>query len=148
MRLLRLKFPGSALFVLTLVDEPAAVQRVLDAGVDGYMLKSVAPSQFFFGLRAVAGGASYLQPSLGVELARAWSTPSTPLHPTRLSLKETELLRLVARGHTNREIAERRCVSLRTIEAQRANVVVKLGLHTRAELSRYARSIGLDAFAV
>ena len=77
-RLLRLKFPASALLVLTLVAEPAAVQRVLDAGVDGYMLKSAAPGQFFFALRAVATGATYLQPSLGIELARAWSAPSAP----------------------------------------------------------------------
>ena len=75
--LLRKEFPESALLVLTLVDHPAKVQRVLEAGADGYMLKTAPTSEFFFGIRAVAHGESYLQPSLGVELAGGTVLPPT-----------------------------------------------------------------------
>ena len=78
--LLRKEFPEAALLVLTLVDHPAKVQRVLEAGADGYMLKTAPTSEFFFGIRAVAHGESYLQPSL------AWSSRGgTELPPTRRS---------------------------------------------------------------
>jgi len=145
--LLRKEFPDSALLVLTLVDHPAKVQQVLEAGADGYMLKTAPTSEFFFGIRAVAHGETYLQPSLGVELARWHSTPSeATVYVDQLTPKETEVLRLLALGHTNSEIAELRGVSLRTVEAQRARILQKLGRRTRAELVQYAHDLGIVDF--
>ena len=145
--LLRKEFPESALLVLTLVDHPAKVQRVLEAGADGYMLKTAPTSEFFFGIRAVAHGESYLQPSLGVELARWHGAPSdTTVYVDQLTPKELEVLRLLALGHTNSEIAEMRGVSLRTVEAQRARILQKLGRRTRAELVAYAHELGIVEF--
>jgi two-component system response regulator NreC len=145
--LLRKEFPESALLVLTLVDHPAKVQRVLEAGADGYMLKTAPTSEFFFGIRAVAHGETYLQPSLGVELARWHGAPSdTTVYVDQLTPKELEVLRLLALGHTNAEIAEMRGVSLRTVEAQRARILQKLGRRTRAELVAYANELGIVEF--
>ena len=145
--LLRKEFPDAALLVLTLVDHPLKVQQVLEAGADGYMLKTAPTSEFFFGIRAVAHGETYLQPSLGVELARWHGAPSeTTVYVDQLTPKELEVLRLLALGHTNSEIAEMRGVSLRTVEAQRARILQKLGRRTRAELVQYAHDLGIVDF--
>jgi two-component system response regulator NreC len=142
--LLRKQFPEAALLALTLVDHPLKVRQVLEAGADGYMLKTVPTSEFFFGIRAVARGETYLQPSLGVELARWHRAPSeTTVYVDQLTAKELEVLRLLALGHTNSEIAQMRGVSLRTVEAQRARILQKLGRRTRAELVQYAHDLGI-----
>ena len=129
---------------MTLVDHPLKVRQVLEAGADGYMLKTVPTSEFFFGIRAVARGETYLQPSLGVELARWHRAPlETTVYVDQLTPKELEVLRLLALGHTNSEIAQMRGVSLRTVEAQRACILQKLGRRTRAELVQYAHDLGI-----
>jgi two-component system response regulator NreC len=134
---LRALFPSSGLVVLTNVDHPARVQAALDGGVDGYLLKTSTSAELVVGIRTVATGASYLQPSLGMELAR-W-------HGLRqvLSRKEVEVLALLAVGHTNAEVAENLRISSRTVESRRARLSEKLGRRTRAELFDYARSVGL-----
>ncbi len=142
---LRKTFPGSALLILTLADHPKHVERMLKVGVDGYILKTVAASELFYAIRTVARGGSYLQPSLGVAIARARAVTATEtMFLSELTIKETEVLRLLAKGNTNREVAEQRGVSLRTIEAQRARVLQKTGLHTRAELVLHAHVLGID----
>jgi DNA-binding NarL/FixJ family response regulator len=139
---LRALFPRSSILVLTVVDHPAKVQSVLAAGADGYLLQTVAGTDLLAGIRALAAGETFLQPSLGVELAR-WQRPrDTTL---TLSPKEEEVLRLLALGHTNAEIARLNGVSLRTVEAHRSRIHQKLGPHTRAELVHYAQQAGLCA---
>ena len=137
---LRGSFPQSSILVLTAVAHPAKVQSVLAAGADGYLLRTAATTELIVGIRAVADGQTYLQPSLGVELAR-WHRP----RDTRLGLspKEEQVLRLLSFGNTNAEVARLCAVSLRTVEAHRARIQQKLGLRTRAELVQYAREIGL-----
>jgi two-component system response regulator NreC len=138
---LRALFPRSPILVLTLVSQPATVQSVLAAGADGYLLqKTAATTELLTGIRALAGGESFLQPSLGVELAHWYRTRDSALG---LSTKEQEVLRLVALGHTHREVARHCGVSLRTVETHRARIHQKLGRRTRAELVRYAREVGL-----
>jgi DNA-binding NarL/FixJ family response regulator len=143
-RIFRKAFTSVGILVLTVVKDPAEVQRVLAAGADGYLLKTATPADLLFGIRAVANGETYLQPSLGVELAR-WRGAVADIGAAsdRLSPKEEDTLRLLAWGHTNAEIAEISRVSLRTIETHRARVLQKLGLRTRAELVRYAQIAGL-----
>lgn len=137
---LRGKFPQSALLVLTLVRQPAAVQSSLAAGADGYLLKTATSSDLFNGIRALAAGKTYLQPSLGVELARWHRSRDSG---NRLSSKEEEVLRTLALGHTNAEVAEQLGVSVRTIETHRSRIHQKLGRRTRAELVEHARNLGL-----
>jgi two-component system response regulator NreC len=138
---LRASFPQSAILVLTLVDHPAKVQSVLAAGADGYLLKTAATYDLLTGIRALAAGNTYLQPSLGVELAR-WHRfrDASGLSPT-----EERVLRLLALGHTNAQVAHLCEVSLRTVETHRARIHQKLGRRTRAELVQYAREVGLVA---
>jgi two-component system response regulator NreC len=137
---LRGSFPQSPILVLTAVAHPAKVQSVLAAGADGYLLKTAATTELLVGIRAVADGETYLQPSLGVELAR-WHRPrDTTLG---LSLKEEQVLRLLSFGNTNAEVARICGVSLRTVEAHRARIQQKLGIRTRAELVQYARESGI-----
>jgi len=137
---LRRFFERSPILVFTAIGQPATVQAVLDAGAEGYMLETATPSDLLTGIRAVARGETYVQPELGVELAR-WHQPrgSTPA----LSPREIDVLRLLALGHTNAEIASLSGVSLRTVETHRARIQRKLGRRTRADLVQYARELGL-----
>ena len=137
---LRRFFQQSPILVFTAIDHPATVQSVLDAGAEGYLLETATPSDLLTGIRAVARGETYLQPELGVELAR-WHRPRE-LTP-ELSPKEVDVLRLLALGHTNAEIANLSGVSLRTVETHRARIQRKLGRRTRADLVQYAREVGL-----
>jgi two-component system response regulator NreC len=133
-------FAQSSILVFTPIGHPTEVQSVLAAGAVGYLLETAATSDLLTGIRAVAEGRTYLQPSLGVELAR-WHRPrDTTLG---LSPREEQVLQFIALGHTNVEVARLCNVSLRTIESHRAHIHRKLGLRTRAELVQFARETGL-----
>ncbi|MGZ4104445.1 MAG: LuxR C-terminal-related transcriptional regulator [Actinomycetota bacterium] len=137
---LRGYFAHSSILVFTPIGHPTEVQSVLAAGAAGYLLETAATSDLLTGIRAVADGRAYLQPSLGVELAR-WHRPrDTTLG---LSPREEQVLQFIALGHTNVEVARLCNVSLRTIESHRAHIHRKLGLRTRAELVQFARDSGL-----
>lgn len=122
-------------FVLTMHDEPAQIRRAIESGADGYATKESAGAELLQGCRAVMGGARYLHPALGVTLA------SPP--PVELSPRERQVLRLLAEGYTNAEIAARLFVAVRTVEAHRANLRVRLGAGRRADLVAEARRRGL-----
>jgi two-component system response regulator NreC len=131
--------PESAILVFTRISDPAVVQSVLAAGGHGYLLESSPATDLLAGIRAVAGGETYLQPSLGVMLARPRSCDAM----LRLTPQEAQVFRLLVLGHTNVEVARLCNVSLRAAEAHRANIQRKLDRHTRAELVEYARENGL-----
>jgi two-component system response regulator NreC len=139
---LRRVFPQSPLLVLSLVDHPARVESVLAAGASGYLLQTATADVLLDSIRTVASGGTYLPPSLSTSLAR-WPLPDGSSF--NLSSKELQVLRLVALGHTNSEIAGLCAVSLRTVEARRARLRQKLGRHRRAELVEVARDLGLIA---
>lgn len=132
---LHVHFPESPILVLTVVDHPAKVQSVLAAGADGYLPKTAASPDLLNGIRALAGGETYVQPSFRRELER-WDR----LRDTerQLTPKEEEVLRLIVRGYTNAEVATRQGISTRTVETHRSRICQKLGLRTRAELFQYA----------
>ena len=136
-------FSDAAIIALTAVDDLDVVQQVLAAGADGYVLKSASTLDLFAGIRTVARGGVYLQPAIGVAFASR--PPDLPAQSTvgGLTPKETDVLRLLALGHTNAEVAKLLGASLRTIETHRAHIHQKLDLHTRAELVRYALDAGL-----
>ena len=117
------------------------MRRAFDAGADGYLLKSAADEDLVRAVRAVASGERYVHPALGAALAApAADGPLDDLTP-----REREVLRLLALGHTNQEIAERLIVSVRTVESHRAHVMTKLRVTTRAGLVRAALEAGLLA---
>ena len=140
---IRARFPGAAIVALTSRDDLPTVQQALAAGADGYVLKSANKADLVAGIRAVARGGLYLQPTIGVAFA---SRPPEDLSRNTvggLTPKETEVLRLLALGHTNAEIAQIVGASLRTIETHRAHIHQKLDRHSRAQLVRFALDAGL-----
>jgi two-component system response regulator NreC len=140
---LRSRFNNAAIIALTSLDDLATVQQVLAAGADGYVLKSAATEDLFAGIRTVARGGLYLQPSIGIAFASR--PPEDLAQPAvgALTPKETDVLRLLALGHTNAEIAQLLGASLRTIETHRAHIHQKLDRHSRAQLVRFALDAGL-----
>jgi two-component system response regulator NreC len=140
---IRQHFAGAAIVVLTFHEDLATVQEALSAGADGYVVKSATKAELFAGIHAVARGGLYLQPSIGIAFA---SRPPGEIEGSLvggLTPKETDVLRLLALGHTNAEIATLSGSSIRTIETHRAHIHQRLDLHTRAELVRFALDAGL-----
>lgn len=125
--------PQTEIVVLTMQSEPAFARKALQAGVRGYVLKEAADTELVQAVRSAADGETYLQPSLGARLAAEPDGPADDLTD-----REREVLRLIALGHTNAEIAEQLFLSIRTVETHRAHIQQKLGVSTRAELVRYA----------
>lgn len=144
---LRALDPAVSIVVVTFVDTPSRVEEALTAGAHGYLLKNAGLSELLLGIRTVAGGERYLQPSLGAAMACSKGAAGNGRGSTGLSAREEEILRLVAFGFTNAEIGRRLGISLRTVETHRGHIAHKLGRRTRAELVRYAYEAGLVARA-
>jgi two-component system, NarL family, response regulator NreC len=136
---IREQSPGTEIVVLTMQDETAFAREALQAGVLGYILKEAASEELVKAVRMAAEGRTYLQPELGARLA---AEPDAAT-PDDLSERELEVLRLIALGHTNNEIAEQLYLSVRTVESHRAHIQQKLAMTTRSELVRYAIDRGL-----
>ena len=134
--------PEARVLVLSMHDRPQDVRRAFDAGADGYLPKAAADEDLVRAIRAVASGERYVHPSLGAALA-APAASAGPIDD--LTEREREVLRLLALGHTNQEIAEQLIVSVRTVESHRAHVMAKLRVTTRAGLVRAALDAGLLA---
>jgi two-component system, NarL family, response regulator NreC len=130
--------PETNIVVLTMQSEPVFAREAMQAGVCGYILKEAADSELVHAVRLAADGKTYLQPELGAQIA---AEPSGP--PDDLSDREVEILRLIALGHTNAEIAEQLYLSVRTVESHRAHIQQKLRKSKRSELVRYALERGL-----
>jgi two-component system, NarL family, response regulator NreC len=126
--------------VLTMQAEPEFARRALRAGAAGYVLKEAAGEELVEAIRQAAAGATYLNPRVGAALATA---PPATEAPDGLSAREVDVLRLIALGYTNTEVAEHLHLSARTVENHRARLQHKLGRSTRAELVRYALGRGL-----
>ncbi len=136
---IREESPDTQIVVLTMQQEPAFAREALAAGALGYVLKEAADAELVNAVRLAARGESYLNPRLGARIA---SEPP-PGPPDDLSQREVDVLRLIALGHTNAEIAEQLFLSVRTVETHRSHIQQKLRLSTRAELVGYALQRGL-----
>lgn len=130
--------PETEIVVLTMQKEPAFARQALQLGVLGYVLEEAADEELVQAVRSAAGGDTYLEPALAARLATAPEAAEIDL-----SERETDVLRLIALGHTNAEIAEKLFISVRTVETHRAHIQQKLGVSSRAELVRSALSRGL-----
>ena len=133
---LRAEAPMTAIVVLTMQNDPSFARQALQSGALGYVLKEAADDELLGAIRLAAEGETYLNPRLGARLAAAPPEPAGP--PDDLSDRELEVLKLIALGHTNAEIAAQLYLSVRTVESHRAHIQQKLGRNTRAELVRYA----------
>ncbi|HEX6464165.1 MAG TPA: response regulator transcription factor [Vicinamibacterales bacterium] len=133
--------PGTAVLILSMHSEEALVQRALDAGARGYLLKSAIDLDLPEAVRRAAAGERVLDRNLARDLARATAEQSE--RKRELSLRETEVLQLICEGLSNRDIATRLSLSVNTVAVHRANIMNTLGVHKTAELVVYAIQHGL-----
>lgn len=137
--------PDARVLILTVHEDESLLREAMRAGAAGYIVKRAVESELINAIRAVRRGDLYVHPAMTRALLK-------DLHPSRaseeepvepLTPRETEVLRLIALGYTNRQSAEVLTISVRTVETHRANLMDKLGLRSRVELVRYAMEHGL-----
>jgi DNA-binding NarL/FixJ family response regulator len=152
---IRAQAPETNILILTMHESEEYFFQALRAGASGYLVKKAAPTDLHMAIHAVARGDAFLYPGLARALVSAYTaTPTAPTHAVSqregmaeelrvLSPRELEVLKLVAEGHTNQEIADRLVLSIKTVQAHRANVMAKLGLENITQLVRFAVRYGL-----
>jgi two-component system, NarL family, response regulator NreC len=144
-RLLLQCAPNVRILILTVHEDEGLLKEVIRAGAAGYVVKRAAQEDLIHAIRVVARGDLYVHPSMTRALFAQPSPANTPgvFEAETLTLREMEVLQLLVKGHTNRQIAEQLSLSPRTVEGHRANLSAKLGLHSRVELVEYAEKHGL-----
>ncbi len=135
--------PDAKVLILSMQDDPHYVREAFAAGAAGYILKEAADTDLVTAVREVADGGSYVHPTLGARMVSADAEERKRADADPLSDRERDVLRLLALGHTNQEIAGMLYISVRTAQTHRAHIMQKLHLETRAELVRYALAQGL-----
>lgn len=133
-------WPEARVLALTRHSDEGFLQRLLSAGAAGYVLKQSAPSELLSAVRAVASGRNYLDPAIAGKVMEGYThlrgrSGEPRAEPTE---REAEVLRLTARGYTNKEIASQLDISVKTVETHKANVMRKLDMHGRTDIVRYA----------
>ena len=146
-RELHRRAPEVKLLMLTMHDEPEYLFQALDAGAAGYVLKRAADVDLVDAIHQVVLGEAFLAPAAARALIADYvarrDRGDLPVSVETLSVREEEVLRFLADGFTNQEVADRLIISVKTVETHRAHILGKLGLRKRAELVRYARTHGL-----
>jgi two-component system response regulator NreC len=137
--------PSTNVIALSMQDDPSYVRQAFAVGAKGYVLKEAADDELLAAVREVANGGNYVDHTLGSRLAAYDASAVAAKEADPLSDREREVLKLLALGYTNQEIAKRLYISVRTAETHRARIMQKLRLTTRAELVRVALERGLLA---
>lgn len=138
--------PGVAVLGLSMHTDRRFVTRMLRAGALGYLFKASAFDELVRAIRAVAAGHCYVSPDAAERVVKDYLNRVPPRkRPSALSPREREVLQLVAEGHSTRETANALCVSVKTIETHRAQIMAKLGVHSIAEITKYAIREGLTS---
>jgi two-component system response regulator NreC len=144
-RKIKLQFPNLKILILTLHDDEALLKEAIKAGAAGYILKRAAEAELISAIQVILRGDLYIDPSMVRSLIE--ETPNARINKKdpaeSLTPRETEILKLIVEGYTNRQIGQELNISVRTVEGHRANISDKLGLHSRVELVRYARQNSL-----
>jgi DNA-binding NarL/FixJ family response regulator len=140
------QFPQCRVLVLTVHEDAAYLRQLLETGVGGYVLKRSAPEELIRGIHAVAAGGLYLDPAIAGRAVGqgAQRTPSgaDATATTDLSAREVDVLRLTAVGHSNKTIAARLLIGVKTVDTYKARAMAKLGFQSRVEVVHYAMSKG------
>lgn len=135
--------PEVRVLVLTVHEEPVYLGALLRAGATGYVLKRAAPADLVRAIRTVVGGGTYLDPGVAGLVVAGYLAPAVgPEPPVELSEREAEVVRRIAQGYSNKEIAAALGLSVKTVETYKARVAEKLGLRSRVDLVRYAARQG------
>jgi two-component system nitrate/nitrite response regulator NarL len=144
-RALRQEVPKAKVIALTMHDEKEHVLEIIRAGAKGYVLKDTSPSELIRAMVAVYNGDSFFSPGISrivVDELEARRDRKEPVSVNGLSPREDEVLRLIAEGHRNKEIAKRLSISVRTVETHREHIMRKLNIHSAAGLAKYAIAKG------
>lgn len=146
-REIKKRYPETKIIALTVHKTEEYLLTTLQAGADGFVLKDATHDELLMAIKNVMGGKSYLSPGVSQKVIEGYlkgreSTQSLSSWET-LSQREREVLKLIAEGFKNKEIAEDLCISLKTVEKHRANLMKKLDLHNAAALTVYAVEKGL-----
>lgn len=143
-RRLKRALPETQVLIMTMHEDSGLVREALRAGAAGYIIKRAVENELISAIQAVRRGELYVHPALTRGLFQDAAPPSVVVPQAEaLSPREIDVLRLIAEGYTNRQIADTLSLSVRTVESHRASIMDKLGLHGRAELARYAAEHGL-----
>ena len=138
---LRGKFPSAKILTLTRHTDDGYLRQLISAGASGYVLKQSAPSELINAIRTVGRGNSFLDPSLTQKVLGGYVSKAESLRGENrgdLSTRESEVLKHIAFGYSNKEIATRLNLSVKTIEAHKANAMKKLGINSRIDIVKYA----------
>ena len=163
-RLIRSRYPLTQVLILTMHESEEYFLQALRVGAAGYLVKKAAPSDLHMAIHAVAHGGAFLYPGLAKALIRAYVSDSSATTPAplqqdkarasslaqelrNLTPREIEVVKLVAEGHTSQEIADQLVLSIKTVQAHRANIMEKLGLRDITQLVRFAIRYGLISLA-
>jgi two-component system response regulator NreC len=138
-------YPDLKILILTIHKDDALLREAIKSGAAGYILKQAAESELISAIQIVMRGDMYVDPSMLRSLIEEKSSPTDVRHESvePLTPRETEVLKLIVQGYTNRQIGKELNISVRTVEGHRANLSGKLGLRSRVDLVRYAREHGL-----
>lgn len=144
-RQLKPSYPDLKILILTLHEDEALLREAIKSGASGYILKRAAEAELISAIQIVMRGDMYVDPSMLRSLIEEKPSPTNARHESvePLTPRETEVLKLIVQGYTNRQVGEELNISIRTVEGHRANLSGKLGLRSRVELVRYAREHGL-----
>jgi DNA-binding NarL/FixJ family response regulator len=144
-RKIKPQFPALRILILTIHEDEGLLRAALKSGASGYILKGAAESELISAIRMILRGELYVDPSMVRKLLSDDIAPAAQTHQPAEALtpRETEVLKLIVQGYTNRQIGEELNISIRTAESHRANLSEKLGLHNRVELVRFAKEHGL-----
>lgn len=146
-REIRRRVPETRILALTVHKAEEFILEVLQSGADGYIPKDASSNELMMAIKSILLGKRYLSPSVsnfvieGYLESKRISEPTTPWD--KLTKREREILKLIAEGHKNKEIADYLCISVKTVEKHRANLMKKLDLHSAAALTAYAMERGL-----
>lgn len=132
--------PGVKIITLTRHTDDAYLQQIIQAGASGYVLKQSAPSELLRAIRAVSEGNNYLDPAITNKVLGNYAVRSALRGENKCELtdRESEVLRMIAWGYSNKEIAYRMDISVKTVEAHKANAMRKMGMRSRIDIVRYA----------
>ena len=140
--------PDAKVIALTMHDDQAYLKAVLAVGASGFVLKRSADTRLLDAIETVLRGQVYIDPAMGPGVMRELLDPTTTeaedgRHPDHLSLRERQVLKLLAHGYTNREAAQQLGLSMRSVETYRSRMAEKLGFQSRVDLVSYALEMGL-----
>jgi len=144
-RQLKELLPSARILILTVHEDESLLRETIQAGAAGYITKRAIESELINAIHAVQRGDLYVHPSMTRALLQQ-NAPAPPTDPNlveALTPREIDVLRLIAQGYTNRQVAEELCISVRTVESHRANLMGKLNVRGRVELVRYAKEHNL-----